>query len=54
VPVGDPDERVAEIGLRVQAVERRRLDDRVYYGCPIPSAVGAGEEVVLAVMERFA
>jgi len=44
----DPFENVAEIGFRVEAVELRRLHDRVDRCGALTAGVGTSEEVVLA------
>ena len=47
--VGDPDEDVGEIGLRVEAVELCRLDQLVQHGrCPRTPGVRSGKQIVLA------
>jgi len=48
MPLRDPRESVAEIGLRVDAIELRRLYDRVDRRGTLAAGVGTGEEVILA------
>jgi hypothetical protein len=45
--VGDPGQRVAQIGFGVQAVELCGLDDGVDRGCAVTAGVGPGEEKIL-------
>jgi len=42
--IGDAAEDVAQPGLRVEAIELGRLDQRVDCGSPLATAVGAGKE----------
>ena len=44
--VGDAGEQVAQVGLRIEAVEGRGLDKRVEDRSPTTTGVGAGEEVI--------
>jgi hypothetical protein len=46
--IRQPRENVAEIGLRIEAVELRRLDQGVHGSGTLATTVGAGEEPVLA------
>jgi hypothetical protein len=48
--VGDSGENVAQIGLWVEAVEGRGLDQGVENGRATATAVRAGEEIVLSFM----
>ena len=48
--VGDPGQDVLEVGLRIQAVEPRRADQRID-GCrPLTAAVGPREQIVFSIM----
>ena len=43
----------AEIEFRIDAVELGRADERVESGGALTSRIGAGEEVILAVMAKI-
>ena len=52
--IGDAADYVAQIGFRIETVQPCGLDDGVH-GCgTVAAGVGAGEEPVFAVMERYA
>jgi hypothetical protein len=46
--VGDAGEQVAQVGLWIEAVQGRGLDERVENRSPTTAGVRAGKEVVLA------
>ena len=46
--IGDAPEDVAQVGLRIKAVELGRTDQAVDRGGAFAAAVGAGEEIVFA------
>jgi hypothetical protein len=48
--VGDAGQEVAQIGLGVEAVERRGLDQGVEDGRALAAAVRAGEQIILPLM----
>ncbi len=54
VAVSDTGEHITQPGFGVDEVEPGGLDERVDRRCPLAPLVGAGEEVVLTVMERYA
>lgn len=51
--LGDAPEDVTQVGFRVEPVEFRGADQRVGVGCALAAGVGAGKEIVFAVMRRF-
>jgi hypothetical protein len=52
--VGDAGEHVAQVGLRIEAVQGRGLDERVENRSPTTTGVRAGKEVVLAAQRERA
>jgi hypothetical protein len=52
--VGDPGQDIGEIGLRIDAVELCRLDQRVHSSCASATGIGPGKEVILAANSNAA
>lgn len=52
--VSDMGQYVFEVGARVDPVELACADQTVHRGCPLASAVGAGEQEVLAAQTHTA
>jgi hypothetical protein len=50
--VGDAGKDVAQVGLRIEAVQGRGLDERVGNRGPTTAGVRAGKEVVLAAQRE--
>src|ERR1700726_622072 len=50
--IGDAGKHVAQVGFGVEAVQFRRLDQRVHGGGPLAAAVGAGEEPILSAQSN--
>jgi hypothetical protein len=50
--IGDAGKHVAQVGFGVEAVQFRRLDQRVHGGGTLAAAVGAGEEPILSAQSQ--
>ena len=51
--VGEAGEHVAQVALRIEAVQFRGADQAVEGGGALPARIGAGKKVVLAFMEML-
>ena len=51
--IGNARQDLAQIGLRIEAVEFGRADQAVDGGSALAAGIGAGEKIILPVMRRF-
>ena len=52
--IGDPGQHVSEPGLRIDAVELGRLNERQHDRCALTAAIGAGEQPRLSAESNLA